>query len=115
MPRQTGVSLEGQIDELMTGLVTAMALVEDLERQRREEQTRRWKLEQERAELERLRQIEAARWKHLLDLVAATRQAADTREFLDRWKEELSRSRSIKAYPRSTQSGSDGLVAKPIR
>lgn len=61
----------------MTGLVTAMALVEDLERQRREEQTRRWKLEQERAELERLRQIEAARWKHLLDLVAATRQAAD--------------------------------------
>lgn len=66
--------LEDQIDEFMTGLVTAMVLVEDLERQRREEQTRRWKLEQERAELERLRQIEAARWKHLLDFVADARQ-----------------------------------------
>jgi hypothetical protein len=76
--------LEDQIDELLTGLVTAMVLVEDLERQCREEQTRRWKLEQERAELERLRQIEAARWKHMLDFVAAARQAADVREFLDK-------------------------------
>jgi hypothetical protein len=68
----------------MTGLVTAMVLVEDLERQRREEQTRRWKLEQERAELARLRQIEAARWKHMLDLATASGQAAAVREFLDR-------------------------------
>jgi hypothetical protein len=76
--------LEGQIDEVMTGLVTAMVLVEDLERLRREEQTRRWKLEQERAELERLRQIDAARWKHILDLATASGQAAAVREFLDR-------------------------------
>ncbi len=75
---------EDQIDELMTRLVTAMVLVEDLERQRREEQTRRWKLEQERAELERLRQVESSRWRHLLDFVAAARQAADARGFLDR-------------------------------
>src|SRR5271169_4038535 len=64
-------------------LVTAMVLVEDLRRQRREEQTRSWKLGQERAELERLRQIEAARWKHILDLTTASGQAAAVREFLD--------------------------------
>ena len=45
---------------------------------------REWKLEQERAELERLRQIDAARWKHILDLATASRQAAAVREFLDR-------------------------------
>jgi hypothetical protein len=59
-------------------------LVEDRERQRREEEARRWKLEQERAERERLHQIEAARWKHLLDLAAACRQAAEVREFRDK-------------------------------
>ncbi len=76
--------LEGHIDEVMAGLVTAMVLVEELERQRREEEARRWKLEQERAERERLRQIEAAKWKHMLDLATASRQAAEVRQFLDK-------------------------------
>jgi len=81
--------LEGQIDEVMKGLVTPMVLVEDLERQRREDQTRRWKMEQERAERERLRQIEAARWKHLLDLAAASRLAGEVREFLDKMERRI--------------------------
>jgi hypothetical protein len=76
--------LEDQIDDVMAGLVTAMVLVEDLERRRREEETRRWQLERERAEIERLRQIEAAKWKQVLDLVAATRQSAEVRQFLDK-------------------------------
>jgi hypothetical protein len=45
---------------------------------------RRWKLQQERTERDRLRQIEEARWKHALDLATASRQAATVREFLDR-------------------------------
>jgi hypothetical protein len=77
-------TIEVQIDEVMAGLATAMVLVEDLERRRREEETLRWKLEQERAERERLLQIEAARWKHTLDLATASRQAAGVREFLDK-------------------------------
>ena len=76
--------LEDQIDDVMAGLVTAMVLVEDLERRRREEETRRWQLERERAEIERLRQIEAAKWKQVLDLVAAIRQSAEVRQFLDK-------------------------------
>jgi hypothetical protein len=76
--------LEDQLNQVIRGLVTAVVLVEDLERQRREEQTRRWKLEQKRAELERQREIEAARWKHLVDLAAASRLAGEVREFLDK-------------------------------
>jgi hypothetical protein len=75
--------LEGQIDDVMAGLVTAMVLVEDLERRGREEEARRWKLEQEHAERERLRQVEAARWKHVFDLATASRQAAEVRQFLE--------------------------------
>lgn len=76
--------LEVQIDEVMEGLVTAMILVEDVERQHREEEARRWKLERERLERERLCQIEAARWQRTLDLATTSRQAAEVRGFLDR-------------------------------
>jgi hypothetical protein len=68
----------------MAGLVTATVLVDDLERRRREEEMRRWKLEQERAERERLCRIEAARWKHVLDLTTVSSQAIEVREFLDK-------------------------------
>jgi hypothetical protein len=81
--------LEGQIDDVVAGLVTAMVLVEDRERQRREEEARRWKLEQERAERERLRQIEVARWKHALDLATVSRQTTEVREFLDKMERRI--------------------------
>jgi hypothetical protein len=74
---------------MAAGLVTAMILLEDRERRRREEAVRQWKLEQECAERERLRQIEAARWKHLLDLALASREAACVREFLDKMERRI--------------------------
>jgi hypothetical protein len=78
-----GNSLEGQIDEIMPGLLTAIVLLEDREEKRRAEEQRRWRLEAERAELERQRKLEEDRWKRLVEFVEAALQRKRVREFLD--------------------------------
>src|SRR5260370_34312824 len=79
--------------------------------QRREEQTRRVEARSRNApNASGLRDGST-----LLDLVSASRQAAAVNEFRTRWKEELSRDLVDPGYPKSSQSRSYGLGAKPTR
>jgi len=80
---RTKARLEDRINEVAQGLLTAMVLVEDHEQRRRDEEQRRWKLEQERPERERRRKIEEARWKQVVELAESALQVKMVREFLD--------------------------------
>jgi hypothetical protein len=75
--------LEGQLADIIAGLLAAAAVLKEQERRRKEEERRRLALELERAERDRLRRIDAARWRFVLDLAASARRADEVRDFLN--------------------------------
>lgn len=77
-------TLEEQIADLIGGLITAAAVEKEWERQREEEAARQRELARIRAEQERLRRIDAARWRHVTEMAASAREAIMVRDFLDR-------------------------------
>ena len=61
--------------------------MKEWERVRAEEERRRQELARQRMEQERLRRIDAARWRHIRELAMASRQAGIVRTFLDELEE----------------------------
>ena len=82
-------TLEEQLADVIAGLVKVAAVEKEWKRQRREEELRRAELEAQRAEQERLRRIDAARWRHLNELREAAQRASLIREFIDRLEQRM--------------------------
>jgi hypothetical protein len=80
-------TLEEQIGDLIAGLIKAAAIVKEWERVRAEEERQRQELARQRMEQERLRRIDAARWRHVSELAMASRHASIVRGFLDELEE----------------------------
>lgn len=80
-------NLEEQLGDLIAGLIKAAAIVKEWERVRAEEERQRQELARQRMEQERLRRIDAARWRHVIELAMASRQASIVRGFLDELEE----------------------------
>ena len=68
--------LEEQLGDLIAGLIKAAAIVKEWERVRAEEERQRQELARQRMEQERLRRIDAARWRDISELAMASRQAS---------------------------------------
>jgi len=82
-------TLEEQLADVIAGLIKAAAVEKEWKRQRKEEALRRAELEAQRAEQERLRRIDAARWRHLNELQEAAQRASLIREFIDRLEQRM--------------------------
>ena len=80
-------NLEEQLGDLIAGLIKAAAIVKEWERVRAEEERQRQELAKQRMEQERLRRIDAARWRPISELAMASRQASIVRGFLDELEE----------------------------
>jgi len=82
-------TLEEQLADVIAGLIKAAAVEKEWKQQRREEERRRAELEAQRAKQERLRRIDAARWRHLNELREAAQRASLIREFIDRLEQRV--------------------------
>jgi hypothetical protein len=80
---QQNQPLEKQIGDILERLIAAPALLKEEDARRREAERRQWEEQQKHAEQERLRRLDASRWRHFLDLAAAAEQARNARLFLD--------------------------------
>ena len=65
----------GQLGDLIAGLIKAAAIVKELERVRAEEERQRQELARQRMEQERLQRIDAARGRHICELVQLSTKA----------------------------------------
>jgi len=81
--------LEDQLVDVIAGLIRASAVRKEWERRREEEERLRAELLAQRAEQERLRRIDAARWRHLNELREAAQRASLIREFIDRLEQRV--------------------------
>lgn len=83
------LTLEDQLGDILARLLAAPALLDEEDERHREAERRRWEEEQKIAEQRRLQRIDAARWRHVLELAAIASQVARAREFLDALEQKL--------------------------
>jgi hypothetical protein len=81
--------LEEQLADVIAGLIRASAVKKEWERRWHEEERRRAELHAQRADQERLRRIDLARWRHLNELREAAQRASSIREFIDRLEQRV--------------------------
>jgi hypothetical protein len=96
-------NLEEQLGDLIAGLIKAAAIVKEWERVRAEEQRQRQELARQRMEQDRLRRIDAARWRHISELAMASRQASIVRTFLDELEERAKKTLGEHELPAETR------------
>jgi hypothetical protein len=95
--------LEEQLGELIAGLIKAAAIRREWERVRAEEERQRRELEIQRIEQERLRRIDAARWRHICELATLSRQASMVHIFLDELEERAKKTLREHELPAETR------------
>ncbi len=81
--------LEQQLDDIIDGIMAAFSILEQVRREREEDRRRSELAARERAERENARQLDAARFRRLLELAAAWREAELARAFLAALRERL--------------------------
>jgi hypothetical protein len=96
-------NLEEQLGDLIAGLIKAATIVKEWERVRAEEERQRQELARQRMEQERLRRIDAARWRHVSELAMASRQASIVRGFLDELEERAKKNLGEHELPAETR------------
>jgi hypothetical protein len=96
-------NLEEQLGDIIAGLIKAAAIVKEWERIRAEEERQRQELARQRMEQERLRRIEAGRWRHLSELAMASRQASIVRTFLDELEDRAKKTAGDHELPAETR------------
>jgi len=82
-------ALEQQLDDIVTGIMATFPALEQLRREREEECRRSELAAQERRQREDARKLDAARFRRLLELAAAWREAELARAFLAALRERL--------------------------
>ena len=95
--------LEEQLGELIAGLIKAAAIRKEWERVRAEEERQRQELEIQRMEQERLRRIDAARWRHICELATLSRQATIVRIFIHELEERAKKTLGEHELPAETR------------
>ncbi len=74
--------LEQQVEVILAELAAVPALLREEEARRREAERRHWEEQRRREEQKRLRRLDAARWRHFVDLAMGAEQARSARAFL---------------------------------
>lgn len=82
-------TLEQQLDDIVAGIMAAFPALEQLRREREEERRRSEIAARERRERENARKLDAARFRRLLELASAWREAELARAFLAALREQL--------------------------
>lgn len=82
-------TLEQQLDDIVAGIMAAFPALEQLRREREEDRRRSELAAQERRERENARRLDAARFRRLLELASAWREAQLVRAFLAALRERL--------------------------
>ncbi|WP_343517771.1 hypothetical protein [Sphingomonas sp.] len=82
-------TLEQQLDDIVAGIMGAFPALEQLRREREEDRRRSGLAAQERRERENARKLDAARFRRLLELASAWREAELARAFLAALRERL--------------------------
>ncbi len=82
-------TLEQQLDDIVAGIMAAFPALEQLRREREEERRRSEIAARERRERENARRLDAARFRRLLELASAWREAELARAFLAALRERL--------------------------
>jgi hypothetical protein len=95
--------LEEQLGDLIAGLIKAAAIRKEWERVRAEEERQRQELEIQRMEQERLRRIDAARWRHICELATLSRQATIVRIFIHELEERAKKTLGEHELPAETR------------